>query len=126
ETHLLAPGRGRLRGLGDRRHLPKEPQSVETPLIDGAGGPGQLRGPPHLALDFLDELADLRRCRLGLLALDADQGCFVLLKREYDLRQPVGEQGDADDGKKQSDVETAARALWVLAASPARLQGYLS
>src|SRR6202022_2163200 len=65
ETHLLAPGRGRLRGLGDRRHLPKEPQSVETPLIDGAGGPGQLRGPPHLALDFLDELADLGRCRLG-------------------------------------------------------------
>ena len=82
----------------------KEPQSVETPLIDGAGGPGLLRGPPHLALDFLDELADLGRCRLGLLALDADQGCFVLLKREYDLRQPVGEQGDADDGKKQSDV----------------------
>ena len=73
DPQLLAAGGIELRELGDGRHLAQEPQSVETPLIDGAGGPGQLRGPSHLALDLLDELADLGRCRLGLFALDADQ-----------------------------------------------------
>ena len=104
DAQLLAPGRVELRELGDRRHLPQQSQSIEPPLIDCAGGPGQLRGPPYLALDFLDELADLGRRGLGLLALDPDQGRLVLLKREYDLRQSVGEEGDANDGKKQSDV----------------------
>ena len=104
DAQLLAPGRVELRELGDRRHLPQQPQPVEPPLIDGAGGPRQLRGPPHLALDLLDELADLGRRGLGLLALDADQGCLVLLKGEDDFRQSVGEQGDANDGKEQPDV----------------------
>ena len=104
DAQLLVAGRIELRELGDRRHLPQQPQPVEPPLIDGAGGPGQLRGPSHLALDLLDELADLGRRGLGLLALDADQGCLVLLKGEDDFRQSVREQGDAHDGKKQADV----------------------
>ena len=125
DAQLLAAGRIELRELGDRRHLPQEPQPVEPPLIDGAGGPGQLRGPPHLALDLLDELADLGRRRLGLLALDADQGCLVLLKGEDDLRQSVREQGDAHDGKEQPDVfakQPPARPR-LLPASPALRQG---
>ena len=73
DPQLLAAGGIELREFGDGRHLAQEPQSVETSLIDGARGPRRLRGPPHLALDLLDELADLGRCRLGLLALDADQ-----------------------------------------------------
>src|SRR6476619_7400262 len=78
--------------------------SCESSVIAGAGGPGQLRGPSHLALDLLDELADLGRRGLGLLALDADQRCLVLLKGEDDFRQSVSEQGDANNRKKQSDV----------------------
>jgi hypothetical protein len=85
DAQLLVAGRIELRELGDRRHLPQQPQSIEPPLVDGAGGPRQLRGPPHLALDLFDELADLGRRGLGLLALDADQGCLVLLKGEDDF-----------------------------------------
>ena len=74
-----------LRELGDRGHLTKQTQPIEPPLIDRAGGPGQLRGPTDLALDFLDELADLCRRRLGLLTLNADQRSLVLLIGEPDF-----------------------------------------
>ena len=97
---MLAPGRIELRKLGDGGHLPQEPQPVKTPLIDGAGRPRQLRGPPDLALDFLDELPDLGCRRLRLLALDSDERSLVLLIGEPDFGQSVGEQGDADDSQK--------------------------
>ena len=69
-----------LRQLGDRRHLAQETQRVEAALLQRARRPGQLHGPAELALDLLDELADLRRRGLGLLALDADQRRLVLLQ----------------------------------------------
>src|SRR6516162_2191052 len=65
---------------------------------------GELRSPPHLALDFLDELADLGRRRLGLLALDADQGLLVLLKGKPEFRQSVRKQSNANNGQEQPDV----------------------
>ena len=104
DPQLLATGRIELRELGDRGHLAQQPQPVKTPLIDGAGRPGQLRGPPDLALDLLDELTDLGCRRLRLLALDADEGSLVLLIGKPDFGQSVGEQGNADDGEKQADI----------------------
>src|SRR5262249_42832426 len=104
DAQLLPPGRIELREFGDCRHLTQEPQAVEAPLIDGAGGPRQLRSPPHLALDFLDKLADLGcRCR-GLLALYADQGRFVLLKRKPELGQSVRKQSNANNRQEQADI----------------------
>ena len=52
----------------------KQAQRVEAALIDGAGGPGQLRRPADLALDLLEELFELRGRGFRLLALDAHQG----------------------------------------------------
>src|SRR6516164_571284 len=101
---LLVAGGVELRQLRDRGHLTQEPQAVEAPLIDGAGGPRELRGPPHLALDLLDELADLGCRRLGLLALDADQGGLVLLKGKPDLGQSVRKQSNTDEGQRQPDI----------------------
>ena len=101
---LLLAGRIELRQLGDGRHLAQQPQRVEAALLERARRPGQLRGPAELALDLLDELADLRGRGLGLLALDADQRRLVLLVGEPDLEQPVGEQRDADDGDEQADI----------------------
>ena len=93
-----------LRQLGDGRHLAQETQRVEAALLQRACRPGQLHGPAELALDLLDELADLRRRGLGLLALDADQRGLVLLVGEPDLEHAVGEQGDADNGDEQADI----------------------
>ena len=93
-----------LRQLGDGRHLAQETQRVEAALLERARRPGQLHGPAELALDLLDELADLCRRGLGLLALDADQRRLVLLVGEPDLEQPVGEQCEANDGDEQPDI----------------------
>ena len=104
DAQLLASGRVELRKLGDRRDLTQQSQPIEAALVDGSGRPRQLSGPPDLALDLLDERADLRRRRLRLLALDADQRGLVLLIGEPDFRQAVGEQGHADHGQEQRDV----------------------
>jgi hypothetical protein len=101
---LLSAGRIELGELGDGRHLAQQAQRVDTPLVQRAGGPWQLRGPAELCLDLLDELADLGGGRLGLLALDADLRGLVLLIEEPDLERAVGEQGDAHDGDEQRDV----------------------
>ena len=101
---LLLAGGIELRQLGDRRHLAQEPQPVEPALVDRARRPWQLRGPADLALDLLDELADLGGGGLGLLALDADQRGLVLLIGEPDLEQAVGEQRDTHDREEQRDI----------------------
>ena len=72
--------------------------------IERAGRPGQLSGPADLRLDLPNELADFGRCRFGLFALDADQRRFVLLIRELDLENAVGDEGDEDDRKYQHDI----------------------
>ena len=100
---LLARGID-LRQFGDGGDLAQQPQRVEAALLDRARRPRQLRGPAELAFDFLDELADLRRRRLGLLALDADQRGLVLLIVEIDLEHAVGEQRDAHHQDEQDDV----------------------
>src|SRR5208337_702569 len=104
DAQLLVAGRIKLRKLRDRGHLAQEPQSVETPLIDGARRPRQLRRPSDLAFDFLDELPDLGCRRFRLLALDANEGGLVLLIGKPDLGQSVGEQRNADDGQEQADI----------------------
>src|SRR5262249_33815030 len=92
--------------FGDRRHLAQQSQAVETSLVDRARRPGQLRGPPDLALDFLDELPDLGGRRFRLLALDTNQGGLVLLVGKPDFRRAVGDQRQAHDGEDQRDVFT--------------------
>ena len=100
---LLAAG-VELGELGDRRHLAQQAQRVEAALLQRARGPRQLRGPADLALDVLDELADLGGGGLGLLALDAGQRLLVLLVGKPDLEQAVGQERHADHGDEQRDV----------------------
>ena len=97
DAKLLLAARIELRQLGDGRHLAQETQGVEAALLERARRPGQLHGPAELALDLLDELADLRGRGFGLLALDADQRRLVLLVGEPDLECTIGKQGHADD-----------------------------
>src|SRR5262249_23609638 len=66
--------------------------------------PWQLRGPAELALDLLDELADLGGGGFRLLALDADERRLVLLIIEEDVENTVGYQRDTDDRDEQRDV----------------------
>ena len=86
---LLAGGID-LRQFGDGRHLPQQPQRIESALLDRARRPRQLGGPAELAFDLLDELADLRRRRLGLFVLNPDQRRLVLAIIEENLENPVG------------------------------------
>jgi len=86
---LLAGGI-ELRQFGDRRHLFQQPQGVKPAILERALRPWQLGGPAELAFDFLDELADLGRRRLGLFVLDPDQGRLVLAVIEKNLENPVG------------------------------------
>ena len=90
--------------LGDRRHLAQQTQRIEAALLQRARRPRQLRGPADLALDVLDELADLGGRGFRLLALDAGQRLLVLLIREPDFEQAVGQERDADDGDEQRDI----------------------
>lgn len=100
----LLAARVHLGELGDPWHLTQQPQRVEPALLDRARRPRQLRGPAELALDLLDELADLGGRRLSLLMLDPDQRGLVLTIIEEDFEQPVGEQRNGDDGHEQRDV----------------------
>src|SRR5262249_61153417 len=90
--------------LGDGGHLPQQPEGIEAALLDRARRPWQLRGPAELALDLLDELADLGGGGLGLFALDADERGFVLLIIEKDVENAVGQERDADHRDEQRDV----------------------
>src|SRR5262249_46650941 len=90
--------------LGDGGHLPQQPQGIEAALLDRARRPWQLRGPAELALDLLDELADLGGGSFRLFALDADERRFVLLIIEEDVENAVGYQRDTDDRDEQRDV----------------------
>jgi hypothetical protein len=40
---LFLAGGVELRKRGNGRHLPQQPQSIKTPLLDGGGRPRQLR-----------------------------------------------------------------------------------
>ena len=100
----LFAGGVELSELGDGGHLAQQPQGVEAALLDRARRPRQLRGPAELALDLLDELADLGGGGFRLLALDADQRRLVLLIIEEDVENAVGHQRDTDDRDEQRDV----------------------
>ena len=100
---LLAGG-VELRQLGNGRHLAQQPQRIEAALLDRARRPRQLRGPAELALDLLDELADLGGGGFRLLALDADQRRLVLLIVEVDVENAVRQQRDRHHGHEQRDV----------------------
>ncbi len=104
DAQLLLAGGVELGELGDRRHLAQQPQAVETPLLDRARRPRQLRGPADLVFDLLDEVGDLFRRAFRLLALDADQRVGVLAVGEHDLEQAVAEQRNADDREKETDI----------------------
>src|SRR6516225_1980273 len=100
---LLASG-VELGKLGDGRYLTEQPQSIKTPLLNGAGRPRQLRRPAHLALDLLDEEANLLGGPFRLLTLNADQRLGVLAVGEKDLEEAIAEQLYANDGKEQADI----------------------
>src|SRR5262245_2643763 len=57
-----------------------------------------------MALDVLDELADLRRRSLGLLVLDADQRTLVVLIEKPRFGKRVDRQSRANHGDEQRDV----------------------
>src|SRR5262249_26053629 len=90
--------------LGDGGHLTQQPQGIEAALFDRARRPRQLRGPAELALDLLDELADLGGGSFRLFALGAGGGWFVFLIIEEDVENTVGQQGDADHRDEQRNV----------------------
>ena len=83
-----------LRKLGNGRHLAQQPQRIEAALLDRPRRPRQLRGPAELALDLLDELADLGGGGFRLFALDADKRRLVLLIVEEDIENAVGQERD--------------------------------
>src|SRR5262249_53474667 len=83
--------------LGGGGHWPQYPQGVEAALLDRGRRPRQLRGPAELALDLLDELADLGGGGFRLFALDADERRLVLLIIEQDVENAVGYQRNTDD-----------------------------
>ncbi len=86
----LPAGRIDLRQLGDGGLEPQQPQGIEPAILERTRRPRQLGGPAELTFNFLDELADLGRRRLGLLALNPDQGRLVLAIIEENLEDPVG------------------------------------
>jgi hypothetical protein len=78
--------------------------TIEAALLDRARRPRQLRRPAELALNLLDELADLGGGGFRLFALDADERRFVLLIVEVDIEDAVRQERDADDRDEQRDV----------------------
>ncbi len=104
DSQPLFAGGVELGELSDGGHLTQQAQGVEAALFDRARRPRQLRGPAELALDLLDELTDLGRGGFRLLALDADERCFVFLVIEEDVENAVGQQGDADHRDEQRNV----------------------
>ena len=100
----LFAGGVELRQLGNGGHLAQQPQGIEAALLDRARRPRQLRGPAELALDLLDELADLGGGGFRLLALDADQRGLVLLIIEQDVENAVRQQRDSDHRDEQRDI----------------------
>src|SRR6516165_10431196 len=101
---LLLAGGVELGKLGNGGYLTEQPQSIKTPLLNGAGRPRQLRRPAHLVFDLLDEVANLLGGPFRLLALNADQRLGMLAVGEKDLEQAIAEQGYANDGKEQADI----------------------
>jgi hypothetical protein len=84
--------------LGDRGDLTKQPERVESALIESSIGPRQLRGPAHLAFDLGNEFLDFVGGRDCLLLLDIDQRALVLLIREPDLESAIGNERQHDHG----------------------------
>src|SRR5262245_35857869 len=85
DAQLLATAGVELRELCDRGYLTQEAQPVETALVDGSRRPRQLRRPPHLTFDLLDQLSDLCGGGFRLLALNANERGLVFLIREPEL-----------------------------------------
>jgi hypothetical protein len=87
---LFLAGGVELRERGNGRHLPQQPQPIETPLLNGTGRPRQLRRPAHLVQDLPDELTDLLGGTFGLQTQNADLQCphpVVLLRVRCDRAQ---------------------------------------
>ena len=105
------PARVDLGELGDRRHLPQQPQRVEAALLQRTGRPGQLRGPADLAFDFVDELSNLAGGGFRLLALNADQRGFLFFVREVDIECAIDDERETHHSDEQGNVfdeQTAA------------------
>ncbi len=103
-AQAFAPGLVEKRQLGDRGNLPEQTQAVDLALLDRCTGPGQMRHPPELALDLLDEVADPNGCRARLLLLDAKKKGSMLPIGEPDLDQAVGDERQSDHGGEKHDV----------------------
>ena len=72
------------RDLGDGGRLAQQAIVIDPPLLEprGVRQQRQLRGPADLGLDLLDELADHRGRRDGLLLLDLGECLFLALVGE--------------------------------------------
>ena len=91
-VQLLPPLVIEQRQLRDRRHLAQQSAAVERTLLGCRGLPGQVGRPAELALYLPDELADLGRCRDGLLFLDAEERRAMITDREPDIDKPVDDE----------------------------------
>src|SRR5262249_50925707 len=101
----LLPARGvKQRNLGDRWDLAQQAQGLQPALRDAAGVPRHLRGPSHLALDVLDELADLGSGRTCLLRLNAHQQGLLLAVRKPDVEKTIGHERHGNKAGEQSGV----------------------
>src|SRR5581483_11491108 len=78
DAQLFTPLRIELRDLGNRRREAQQADRVDAAIVSGQRAGRQLREPADLAFDLADELRDLRRRRIGLLALDRDQQTALL------------------------------------------------
>src|SRR4029077_10616018 len=82
DTDLLAARGIEVRDLGYGRHLAQQTDRIKTPFIKRISAPRELRRPCQLTLNFLDELADSQRCRLGLLLLNSHQQNSLFVERK--------------------------------------------
>src|SRR6185295_17657160 len=90
--------------VADGRNLPEQAGEVVTPVVKRIGRPGYLRGPADLALQLLEELADLVRRSLGLRALHADAEARVIARQELKLKYDIGDQREANDRHERSRI----------------------
>ena len=88
--------------LDDRRHLPHQPQDVETVPLVHAVPPGQLHRPLQLVGDVVEKGDYLRRCRYRLGVQTRTQHRALIAIAEPRFARPVRDQRD-DDRDEQCD-----------------------
>ena len=88
----------------DRRHLPHQPQYIETVPLVGAFPPRQLHGPLQLVGDVVKEALDLAgaRTRLGTQPLAQRHPLIAIAEPRF--ARPVDQQRHYDRNKQRGEV----------------------